>query len=153
MLIGGVACWTPDVALQLYRGYSFTGRDILLVSVLMPAAAVGSYAVLLNLRGKTGRRPSLALFMLLGVWLLGSTAMMIGATPTGGGFSGRDPSVWYVIALGLLPPYTCIMACYDGGILGLLLSSALLFMAHFFFELDHWIFPRRFMVWLRLPAP
>jgi len=152
MLIGGIACWTPDVTLQLYRNYSFTGRDVLLVSVLMPTAVVGSYALLVNLRGKIGRRPSLALFMLLGMWLLGSTAMRIGATATGGGFSGGDASVWYVIA-GLLPPYTCIMACYDGGILGLLLSSALLFMAHFFFELDHWIFPRRFMVWLRLPAP
>src|SRR5437764_4689233 len=93
MLIGGVVCWTPDVALHLYRGYDFTGRDVLLVSVLMPAAVVAFYAVLINLRGKSGRKPSLAVFMLVGVWLLGSCAMMIGATPGGGGFSGGDASV------------------------------------------------------------
>ncbi len=143
IFVGGAAFWSPDVLLHAYRGYGFSGRDSLLLSVLLPWALVACYGILLWLRGGRGIAPSIAFFMLVGVWILGSLGMMIGASFSGGGFAMPGAEVWVVIALGILPPYTFIMATYDGSLLGLLVATVLMVLMHVRYEKEHWILPAR----------
>jgi hypothetical protein len=79
--------------------------------------------------------------MLVGVWMLGSLAMTVNATFTGGGFARPVWDVWVVIALGIFPPYTYIMATYDGSLGGLLLATALMGLMHFKYERKSWMIP------------
>ena len=150
MLIGGVACWIPDVTLHVLRKYDFSRADVLAVTVLMPLSAVTAYLATVRSFRTEERTPSVAFFMVVGVWVSGPLAMMIAATPTGGGFS--QPLAWRGIIVGLLPPYTFMMSTYDTSLAGLAFASLALFCAHLVLERDHWILPRKFMLWLGLPA-
>ena len=134
----GVAFWTPDVLLQAYRGPQFSGKDVLLLSFLMPLAVFLCYCILFKL-SKAFRHPALiAFFMLVGIWLLGSSAMMINATFSSGGFDGRASEVLTVIALGILPPYTLMMATYDGSLLALGVASLMMLILGLVFERHRW---------------
>ena len=148
MAAGGVAFWAPDVALQASRAYEFSGRDAAILTLLLPWTLLTCYGILLWLRGSQSNEPSISIFMLIGVWLLSSLSMMIGASFSGGGFAMPGAEVWIVIALGLLPPYTFIMATYDGSLLGLLLATALMILMHLRFERNRWVLPVR----IRKPA-
>jgi hypothetical protein len=134
IVIGGVAFWAPDIALKAYRGYEFSGSDALLLSIIMPCALLTCYGLLFWRR--SGRRPALpvALSMLLGVWILGSFSMMLGASFSGGGYAQPGSEVWDVIALGLRPQYTYIMATYDGSLLALSLVTILMVLLQIGFE-------------------
>jgi hypothetical protein len=149
-LIGGVACWIPDVTLHLLRTYDFSRIDVLAVTILMPLSAFAAYLITIRSFRTEERTPSVAFFMVVGVWLMGPLAMMIAATPTGGGFS--QPLAWTGIIVGLLPPYTFMMSAYDSSLAGLAFASLALFCGHLVLEVDHWILPRKFMLWLGLPA-
>ena len=138
---GAVGFWAPDVLLQAKRGPQFSGRDVLLLSLLMPLAVLVSYCILFRLSKALRHAQSIAFFMLVGIWLLGSSAMMISATFSGGGFAGPASDVWPVIALGILPPYTLVMATYDGSLLALGMVTLVMLLVGFVFERDRWIVP------------
>jgi hypothetical protein len=57
--------------------------------------------------------------------------MSVGATFSGGGFAGPEclRAALFAIATSLLPPYTFMMATYDGSLGALLLASLVLFFA------------------------
>ena len=84
---------------------------------------------------------SRAAFMLLGMWLFASTAMMIGASFSGGGFATGFSDTLVVIVLGLVPPYTLIMSAYDGTLVALLVATFLAVGMHYLFEPHDWILP------------
>ena len=149
---GGVCLWAPDVALKAYRGYTDSRWDLPLVSLLMPTAILIGYAVLYRLQTKDVIAPSLAFYMLIGLWLFGSSAMMIGASFSGGGFSSPGFEVWAVIALGLLPPYTFIMLCYDGSLLGFMFGAMAMMMMHLTFERRRWVLPSKITRWFQQSA-
>jgi hypothetical protein len=152
LLVGGVMCWLPDVAIHLKRGYGFSRLDVVMVSVLMPVSSLLAYLIVTRLLSTQLRTPSVAFFMFVGIWLFGSLAMMISATPTGGGFS--TPGTGYAIVFSLLPlpPYTFMMATYDMSLAGLAFASLAMIAMHLVFERHHWILPRKLMSWLQLPA-
>ncbi len=142
-LIGGLTFWGPDIVLHAKRY-----EDLLIRSSLLPLVVLASYWIVSRYhRAATG--PSVAISMLLGMWLLGSTAMMIGASFYGGGFAMGRSDVMTVILLGLIPPYTLMMAAYDGSVLGLLFGSLLLLAAHLKYERHHWVAPPPIGNWLR----
>ena len=145
-------CWLPDVAIHLKRGYNSSRLDVAMVSLLMPVSALLAYFIVMRLLSTQLRTPSVAFFMFVGMWLFGSLATMIHATPNGGGFS--SPGTRYAIAISLLPlpPYTFMMATYDMSLAGLAFSSLAMIAMHLAFERHHWILPRRLMSWLQLPA-
>jgi hypothetical protein len=93
--------------------------------------------------------------MLLGVWLFGSTAMMIGASFSGGGFATGFTDTFVLIVLGLVPPYTLIMSVYDGSLMALLIMTFLAIAVHSLLESDRWILPpalqARLSQWYRAP--
>ena len=152
VLVGGVTCWLPDVVLHLMRRSEFSRFDVLLATLLMPASIALSYLVLMLLFNTRVRRPSTAFFMFVGIWVFGSLATMVNATPTGGGFS--QPGTAYAVTFSLLPlpPYTFIMATYDMSLAGLAFASVVMLSMHVAFERHHWILPRTIAAWLHLPV-
>jgi len=82
--------------------------------------------------------------MLAGLWLLGTTAIMVGMTFLGAGlrnvgFVGALGSV----LMGAIPIYTFIAATYDGSLIALFIASVMMPILHVIFERDRWIIPPR----------
>ena len=133
-----------DVILNTKRVESVALHTVLPVLGLTAAYLIASSA----LRNYSG--PSIAMFMMLGIWALASTATMIGASFfERGGFSASATDSIIVIALGLLPPYAVIMSTYDGSIFGLFSTVLLMLGAHVLFERDRWKLPPSVRDWLR----
>ncbi|MBD0373396.1 MAG: hypothetical protein ICV60_21350 [Pyrinomonadaceae bacterium] len=141
MLAGAVAFWTPDILLHVRRGYEFASRDMLLLTVLLPWVLFSIYRVLLSLRGKEFKSPSIAFYMLLGVWMLGSSAMTLGAAFTGGGLPHPGEAVNVELLTGLLPSSTFTLAAFDGSLTALLVSTILMIFLHLKYERGSWIIP------------
>lgn len=134
IVIGAVGFWLPDILLNAFDATSFWRSTALpLLGFLI--------AYKLAKDGRSRTNASIAVFMIVGVWLLGSTAMMIAASVSGGGFRSGITETIVVILLGLLPPYTFIISVYDGSVIGLLLTTFFAIGAHALLEPDHWIVP------------
>ena len=152
VVAGGAAFWAPDIALRAHRGHQFSGKDILLLNVLLLWTLFTCYGVLLWLSRRWGGGPSVGVFMLVGVWMLGPFCMMSGLAFSGAGFAAAPvdaESVFWLIVATFVPAYTYIMAAYAGTLLGLLLATALMVTVHLKFERGRWALPaglRRFMM-------
>lgn len=120
VLIGGISFWLPDVALHVLAGRN-SGPSARVVTFLLPAAFLVAYLIARRFAANRGFTwPGAA--MLLGVWLTGGVFMSLAATAQGGGFARPDGvrGAMLVIAMSILPPYTFIMATYDGSLFALL---------------------------------
>jgi hypothetical protein len=130
---GGTAFWLPSLVLHAIVAcgdYSAVAR---LSTIILPIATCATFALLVN---RVALRPAgLAASMLAGVWLFGSSAMMISATLCGGGARQGTAIAVGTFLLGLLPPYTFIMATYDGALGGLMLITGILSLAWVPFEI------------------
>ena len=141
MLVGAVAFWTPNILLSYRRGYDFEPRDQWLVLLLLPWALFAFYRALWRW-GRVGTKlPSMAVYMLFGVWLTGSLALMAGATFSGGGFNLPVAEVLMTVVNGIFPPYTFMMAMHDGSLYALMAATLLMCLLHLKFERQHWIVP------------
>jgi uncharacterized membrane protein YidH (DUF202 family) len=87
IVLGGIAFWAPDIIVHALRAYEFSGRDVAVVSLLSLGMLLASYGLVYWSRGERRNAPSIAVPMLVGIWLFSSTAMMIGASYAGGGFA------------------------------------------------------------------
>lgn len=135
ILLGGLCFWGPELLI-----YAWTRHETnwTVITCLLPSTLLAAYFLVLFLRGARPENPSAAIYMFLGVWLLGSTAMLLGSTFQGAGlYTGADSLL--AVPMGLFPPYTCIMATYDGSLVALLLT--LLFPLCHPFEQKSWIIP------------
>ncbi len=123
-LLGGLSFWLPDVTVHISEGRDFGSPQVRLTTILMPSTLLAAY---LAGRRVTTRRnfkwPGAA--MLVGVWLTGGPFMTLAATFSGAGFAGADGvrGGMLVFAMSLLPPYTFIMATYDGSLGALLIVT------------------------------
>lgn len=140
MLAGAVAFWTPDVLLQARRGADLAAGDVLLLTLLLPWALFSVYRVLLSLRGRLACGPSIGLYMLAGVWTLGSAAMMVGALFTQGLLRAGEAPLDDLLT-GLLPWSTYSLSSFDGSLYALLLATALMILLHLKYERGTWIIP------------
>ena len=134
VLVGGATFWLVDLSMFLGRGDQFSATDAGLLTFLLPFATLSSYAILYGLRGRTPDAPSIALYMLLGVWALGPTCLML---------FGLMPDWGWVATYTLNPMYTWAISTYLGSLFGLQIISVLLLIAHFVLERHHWIIPLR----------
>jgi hypothetical protein len=141
MLAGAIAFWTPDILLQIRRGGDVAGRDVLLLAIILPWTLFSIYRVLLSIRGREAVGPSIAFYMLLGVWTLGSMAMMMGAIFTGGSLPHPGDVASIDLLTGLLPSSTYNLSAYDGSFIALLLSTTLMIFLHLKYERGCWIIP------------
>jgi hypothetical protein len=130
-LVGGVAFWLPDVLYDYVKRSEPTATGIWALTLIMPFAVSVAY-LLMKSRAPANTR-SLALSMLLGVWLLGPTMIGLGQTFRGAGL--RDIHAVAVIIFGtVFPPLILIMAGYDLSIMALLLGTVSLLLARRIYE-------------------
>src|SRR5437868_2141310 len=101
--VGGFVCWLPSIVVHLWRGDTFSAKDVLVLTLVMPAVATtaaiaGQRFVKLRMAGAF-----VSLAVCGGMWLLGPLAMFISATPTGGGFAMPDPWASLLIMTAIFP--------------------------------------------------
>ena len=140
--VGAIAFWVPDIAFHAVRAHSYTRKDVVTLTIILPISVLTFYAALFRLRSKQGNNLSIAGFMLLGVWLLGSSAMVIGyGLLSGISFSELWPHGLAALVLGLIPIYLFIMSGYDGSLGALLITTILMLFMQFMFESNHRMIP------------
>jgi hypothetical protein len=116
--LAGFSFWIPDIIIHVIRGNQFGSGalDIMSVVTFPVIAAVLSLNALSHGQQDAFTRRTVALWILLGIWMLGPLCTMIGATFSGGGFT--QPGTWHMIFLGvvLFVPLTFMMSSYDGAL-------------------------------------
>src|SRR6267142_3553803 len=131
MISGWVVAWVPAHVANYYYGDM---PPLLLLTLLLPLTTFMGHRLLLLVRGKNTRGPSIAAFMLLGMWTLEPTYLL---------FTSGDLTWRLYLLFTLFPPYSFIMSAYAGSMLGLFLSSGLLVIEHCMLEIHNWILPFR----------
>lgn len=121
-VLGGFCFWAPTTVIHI-----LTRRDLNLVvaTVLPPAALLGAY---FGLRRHIQLKNA-ALWMLAGLYVLGPIFIMAGWTPLRGGFyiplAGWRDFV-YLALICFVPPFTLVLAGYDGTMFGMLAATVLM---------------------------
>jgi hypothetical protein len=115
-IVSGVAFWIPSVVIHAIQGVKFGGSiyDVIAISLLPVLAAVVALEMIDKLRIGGCRRGIIAIWMLVGIWILGPLMMTVGASFSGGGFV--RPDAWRMLALAvpLFLHFTWMMSAYDG---------------------------------------
>ena len=121
-LTGAGSFWIPDVLVHAIAGRHFSGIHVLLLTLLLPVAFTCAYVVT---RRHYRDSRFIALPMLVGLWFLGGIFMLASASFSGGGFTVSEGlgDTMYGVLLSFLPPYTFMMATYDGALFALLLAT------------------------------
>jgi hypothetical protein len=115
-IVSGVAFWIPSVVIHAIRGTNFGGSiyDLIAISLLPVIAAVVTLEMIDRLRIGDCRRGILAVWMLVGIWVLGPLMMTTGASFSGGGFARPDTWQMLALAIPLFMHFTWMMSVYDG---------------------------------------
>ncbi len=115
-VLAGLGFWIPSVLFHAIRSGNFGASrlDTLAVLIMPVAASLLVRELLYWWQGALSRRGTIALWMLLGIWVFGPLCVTAGATFSGGGFS--QPQAWYLLLIGipLFVPMTFMMSTYDG---------------------------------------
>lgn len=148
MTLGAISFWLPDVIFKARVEFASSSTEIRLLTFLLPLITALSYLIMRWIARSRTEGPSIAGFMVLGIWVAGPLATMIGATFHGGGFS--TPGTWpfVIVATLLFPVFTFMMATYDGTLGALFLSSLFFTVMHILYEKASWILPP--LVWNRI---
>jgi hypothetical protein len=121
----GATFWIPSILIHAVRGTAFgnSGLDILAVSVLPVIASLVTLEIIYRKQRTVSRRGTIALWMLLGIWLFGPLATTIGFTFGGAGLT--QPTAWQMLLLGIpiFLPMTYMMSTYDGTLLALVVIT------------------------------
>ena len=122
--IGAVSFWLPDSLWHAIRGSNFSGADALTITVLLPLALLVTYLIVKR-RSTNEQQRNVGLPLMLGVWTLGGFFITAGSSFSGGGFVGPDGfrGGVFITLIGLVPPFTYILATYDGSLGALLLAT------------------------------
>ena len=134
ILLGGASFWGPLTLIELLSLRNAGFYDMALITLLPPAGLLKCYFVFR--RNHSHWAISMSLWLLLGVYLLGSLFISIGATPHQGGFSqfhGWNDVKWLLVSA-VVPFVTILMSGYQGSIFGLLSVTVIMFVIHFNLE-------------------
>ena len=120
MLLASLSFWAPDTLLHAIRAYKFNSSDVVIVSIIMPASLLLALVAVRRLSTDDPLKHVGA--ALVGIWFLGGLFMMLGASFSGGGLNSPQGVrfVLSIILLSFFPPYTFMMATYDGALGALL---------------------------------
>jgi hypothetical protein len=124
MAVGAVSFWLPDSLWHAIRGSNFNGADVLAITVLLPLTLLAMY-LFIKRRPTNEPRRYVGLAMMLGVWMLGGFFITVGSSFSGGGFVGPDGfrGGVFITLIGLVPPFTYVLATYDASLGALLLAT------------------------------
>ena len=98
-------------------------QHVLVLTYVLPLTVCATLLVIGRIPWIENRK-LIAPFELLGIWLSGGLAMTISATFSGGGFATSGG--WKGVGLGAIPPFTLMMASYDGSLFAILLTTVCL---------------------------
>jgi len=128
-IIGSAAFWVPSVILHALRGADFSLLHWGLLGFMELFSTLAAFLTLcLALRVAAASRVC-ALLMLLGIWVLGPSWMFISFTFDEGGFAKSWAWLGVLTATVLFPIVTPLMSFYDGSLMGLLITTAVLGLA------------------------
>jgi len=121
----GTTFWIPSMVIHGIRESDFgvTRFDIILITLLPIITAVLTLEMLARSHVGPFSRASIALWMLLGIWIFGPLCMMTSASFSGGGFLSPARGHSLVSATVLFVPYTFIMSTYDATLGALLVVT------------------------------
>jgi len=102
-VLGGTAVWVPDILLHAIRSHSYSGRDLVMQTILLPLAAIVAFAVFLRIRRAEASPPFIALSMLLGTWVLGPFCIGVGINFAGGTLFKGEGIKYYVVSVLAFP--------------------------------------------------
>lgn len=134
LLLGTASFWIPDVVVHGIAGRSFTAIHAVILTAFLPLSFCCTYVLAVRRYGCS--KVPVVFPMVLGAWTLGGVFIVAGATFGGGGFAAPAGvrEAWWDVLLSLLPPYTFMMATYDGSLFALLLASIGAFLASYRLE-------------------
>jgi hypothetical protein len=124
--VGSLAFWMPSVVVHAVVGPAFSSKDIRLIAYLQIIAMLAALGALWFLRGQNNAPKRIALWMLMGIWMLGPLWLFIGATFSEGGFAKEGAWLALIIATVLFPIFTLLLSVYDGSVVSLLVVTLLL---------------------------
>jgi len=136
LIWGALAFWGPKLAFEAGVG-KHAGTQVM--TWLLPASFL-LFASITAYQSRDRSLPSAAIFMCLGLWLLGGIAILASATLQGAGYRTDTLGQALVVTLlSFIPIYTAILATYDGTLYALLLTLIVAPLIHVVLERRHWI--------------
>lgn len=120
---GAITFWIPDVFLHRVRGRSFSGIDIIILTLGLPLLCIAALKLVWQLRNGRFSLRLAAGSMVIGIWATGPFFMAIGWSFSGGGLATQGG--WDFVKLGtlLFPIFTFMGATYDGTLFALGLTT------------------------------
>ena len=130
-LLVALAFWIPDIVIHAYSGKSFFGREVLIMTALLPIICTSSFYAIRKVREYKDRQTLTIVSSVLGIWITGPFFMMISSSFSGGGFSQPNLGLFgqmsfLVTSTAGFPIFTFMMSTYDGTLFPLLMTSALI---------------------------
>ena len=128
ILLGGAAFWAPTTLIEIVTRQEL---NIVIGTFLGPAALLSTYLVLTLWR----RRDVHAyVWMLVGLYALGTWFMFVAFSTRGGGFAtpGVLRHLEHLLLSTVIPFLTLVYSGYDGTLFGVLLTTVLLPSVHYF---------------------
>jgi len=120
-MAGAALFWSPLVVTMAIRRESYSGPDVLLITLIIPVTTVAAFFVLRK-RVETLSATWIGVSMVLGIWIAGPLVMEIIHVFDGGSLDLRMA----VIATALFPVFTFIYSTYAGTLLALLITTPML---------------------------
>lgn len=104
------------MVIHAIRGAKFGGSiyDVIAIFLLPVLVAVVTLEMIDKLRIGGCRRGIIAVWMLVGIWILGPLMMTVSASFSGGGFARPDAWRTLALAIPLFMHFTWMMSAYDG---------------------------------------
>jgi len=122
VVFGGLIYWSADNIIQWFvNGKAW----IPLLTIAVPAVASLAYFILR--RRQLERSPSLALFMLLGIWLFGPLGGVLASVAKGGTFISVGDITDFLMIWAMFPITTIMFSTYSGSLGGVILVTILFF--------------------------
>lgn len=123
VLLGGLIFWVPDVLLHWLRGMLFSRWDVLPLTVLLPVIACTVLMLFWKRSQQRDDRSPEAFAAVAGIWILGPAMMSLGWISSSAHFAGFR---FVFVCTAVFPICTPMMSTYDGTLLALLITTALL---------------------------
>jgi hypothetical protein len=130
-LLIALVFWIPDILIHAYSGKTFSRKEVLILTLLMPTLASTGLYFICHARDRKDGHAIRSIGSVLGIWITGPLFMMVSSSFSGSGFSRSDIGIFEQISFVItcmagFPIFTFMMSTYDGTLFALLITTALL---------------------------
>jgi hypothetical protein len=128
VLYGAFCFWLPDVLIHAIARNNFDRLHVWLVTAACPLALVVGYFVIAHFSVQRISSMHSGL-MILGMWCGGGIAIMLASSFAGAAFASAEAwrsSILISLATVIFPPFTAMLATYDGSLFALLIDTVLM---------------------------